>query len=386
MTGNLEAPLSGKEISQALDPDWRASVSDALAQELGRRSAPRVALVGFQAATYFEEVAARASSVVIVEPRQSVVENLRRAVVSQELGKKVSIVVGDPETVKLEEAVDVAVYLPRSVWMMEGPDAAVLAHLRSTLKTGGALIPGRIVQLLELANATTHLSGISLRQPRYSLAGEPVATLSESKHFLTTRFDGGQGSGPAVDDTIIVRPVVSGVVSALRLTSVVELVPGAIQISSESGLRSILVPLREDIDVEAGKPVSIRVRYEPGKGLHSARFSARQLTEEDEPPDLPEEHAVIRGFQDRLTELMAQVDSIGRGSDLDRVVAYTRRPHGDVTRLTALFWAVDEEFRRPLREIVEAFRRKASEELGQTPTDEAVYELMIQVYEKGRSS
>ncbi len=378
--------LGGEAISVALDPHRRSSVQRALQLALKRvEGAPRVALVGFQAATFLSEVVEKASEVVIVEGRPEVVERLQRAVVAQGLGKKVKIKQSLPATAKLEEKVDVAVYLPQSTWMMEGPDAAVLANIREKmLNAGGVLIPRRVVQLLELAQLPAAIGGISLREPRFSRAGEPVATLSESKHFVTTEMGELKAGQAEVDDTIIIRPLVGGEASGLRLSSMVELVEGVIQTTSESGVKSILVPFRESLDVKAGQPVSIRVRYRPGEGLGSAKFSARVMVESESEAALESEHPVVSEFQASVQEMMAIVERKGRGSDLDRVVNYTRQPHGDVSRLTALFWSVDEEFRRPLRKMVESFRREASQEMGRTPSDEAIYDWMYEVYRRER--
>ncbi len=388
MSVNSKALLSGEAISQALDPHRRASVREALEQVLGTGAgAKKVALLGFQAATFFAEVAPKVEQVVIVESGSQMVEKLQRAVVSRKVGDKVKLVDAEPAQVSLDERVDVAVYLPQSTWMMEGPDAAVLANIRrQVLKEGGTLVPKRVVQLLELADLPTELGGVSLRHPRYSRPGEPISTLSESKHFMTTEFGDLGPADDEVDDTIIIRPLVGGVVSGLRLSSLVELAGGVVQASSEAGVKSILVPLRENVEVEAGRAVSIRVRYQPGEGLATARFSARLMAEETQSTmQVDRDHPVIEEFQQSVRSMMQRVDKMERGSDLDRIVSYTRRPHGDVSRLTALFWAVDEEFRRPLRKLIEEFRRSYSSQVGQMPPEEAIYDWMLEVYEEERT-
>ena len=384
---NQQRLLDGDAISTALDPHRRSSVLEALDRIVGDGGADQsLALLGFQAGTFVAEAARRVDRVVVVEQDSDLLERFRRAIVAEDLGDTVTLIDADPAEVSFDEPVDAAVYLPRSVWMMESPDAAVLSNIGDhVLKPKGTLVPRRVVQLLELAEPPTQLAGISLREPRYSRPGEPVATLSESKHFMTTEFDDVTPADDVIDDTIIIRPLISGTISGLRLSSVVELAEGVVQVSSESGVKSVLVPLHDDVDVEAGQPVSIRVRYEPGAGLGSARFSARLMPEEgSEETSVDSDHPVISDFQDSVLEMMRHVDNIGRGSDLDRVVSYTRRPHGDVSRLTALFWGVDEEFRRPLRELVEEFRRAYSEEFGQIPTDDAIYGWMFEVYEGER--
>jgi hypothetical protein len=92
------------------------------------------------------------------------------------------------------------------------------------------------------------------------------------------------------------------------------------------------------------------------------------------------EHAVVREFQQRVAEMVEDLDRRGRGQDLDRVADYSQKPRGDVSRLTAVFWTIDEDYQKPVRELVDEFRRQADEEFGQTPDDALVYELMYEVY------
>ena len=78
--------------------------------------------------------------------------------------------------------------------------------------------------------------------------------------------------------------------------------------------------------------------------------------------------------------MIEMADQRGRAQDLQKVVQYTVEPHGDVSRLTAFFWTIDEEYRKPVKQIVDQFRATASSELGEVPDDETIYELMLEVY------
>jgi hypothetical protein len=141
------------------------------------------------------------------------------------------------------------------------------------------------------------------------------------------------------------------------------------------------MPLREDLEVVAGKPVTIFVRFTLGEGLLQARFMARNVEAEEPPLNLPPE--VVDRFKREVAAMIAKVDELGRGSDLDKVVTYTFDPHGDVSRLTALFWTVDEEFQKPLRALVERVRLALSQ-TGQNPSDENLYDLMLEAYRDTR--
>lgn len=373
-------------MSAALDPHRRESMLHALDEvfEAFDERATSVALVGWQAATLLGEVYDRAERFVIIENREALVSSIERGLRSLDVGKKVQLVAQSPETVALDEAVDVAVTSVRSTWFIEGNEAVVLQNLRdNVVARGGRVVPSRLSHIFELTASPTGAAGMPLRVPRHSRPGEPVPVLSESKHFITHTLSDATELPEAIDDTIIVKPLLSGRVSALRLTTLCELTDGVIQVTSESGLQSIVVPLREDVEVEADQPVEIHIRYRLGEGLETAKFSARVLPHERGGSWELADSEVVDHFRERVGEMVDMIERKGRGEDLDRVVGYTIEPHGDVSRLTALFWTIDDEYRQALRDVVDSFRQEASQH-GATPTDEIIYDTMLEVYHDRR--
>lgn len=384
MSRTSATTIPGYAFSAALDPHRRASLAKALKTVFDAKlhgPTPSVALVGWQAATLLDVVYEQAGRIVIIEEDEEVLESIQRAIVAQGMGSKTTLLAASPLMVGLDEKVDIALCTCTSAWFMEGPEAAILTNVKNqVLKKQGSLIPRRFVHLFELASPSMEIAGIAMRIPRFSRPGEPVAVLSESKHFLTHDMGDATPIGSEIDDTIIVKPLVNGRISALRLTTLAELTEGVTQVTSQSGLQSIIVPLREDVEARAGQPISIRIRYATGEGLATTRFTGRALANAESTGWEFADHDVTARFRDRLVEMMESIDRMGRGSDLDKVVSYTIQPHGDVSRLTALFWTIDEEFRKPVRHIIDSFRREATAELERTPSDEVIYDLMIQIY------
>jgi hypothetical protein len=374
------------QMSAALDPHRRESMLHALRAvcEGFQGEGPTVALVGWQAATLLGEVYGLASRFVVVEDRTDLVESVEKGLRSLDVGKKVELVTQSPVDVELDEKVDVAVMSVRSTWFIEGDEAEALQNIRdNVVKAGGRVMPSRLSHLFELTASPTGAHGMPLRVPRHSRPGEPVPVLSESKHFITHTLTGESELPEAIDDTIIVKPLLSGRVSALRLRTLCELTDGVIQVTSENGLQSIVVPLREDVEVEADQPVEIHIRYRLGEGLDTARFSARVLPHDGKDEWELSDSEVVDHFRERVAEMIDMIERRGRGEDLDRVVGYTIEPHGDVSRLTALFWTIDDEYRKPLREVVDSFRQEASQH-GATPGDEVIYDTMLEVYRDRR--
>jgi len=378
----------GERFSAALDPHRRGSLLDAIDATLDGRDQPAdessVALIGWESATLVDDVYDRVERIVIIEDSPHRIESIQEGLASQDLGKKVSLLEADPAKMSLETPVDVVVCSVTSTWLMEGDEASVLRNVeRDVLAEDGAMIPRRFVHLFELASPPTRVGGLTLNAPRLTRPGEPVPTLSESKEFKTSTLQPGTEASAVpekVDDTIIVRPLIDGRLTALKLTTLCELAEGVLQVTSEAGLQSILVPMREAVEVEAGEPVSIHLRYQPGRGLKNARFTARVLPDDDASPTDWREFELTERFQRSIAGMIDKARKRGRAEDLQRVVEHTIEPHGDVTRLTAFFWMIDEEYRKHAKEIVETFRREASNEVGEIPADETIYELMLDVY------
>lgn len=376
----------GVRFSAALDPHRRAAYRKAIEQAF-RKSGPKpsVALLGWQAATLIDVVAQKAGRIVIIEADKELCDNVHKGIVAKGFGANVEMVAEDPSTVKLDERVDIVVAGMTSTWFMEGPGAGVLANAReSVLKNNGQMIPRRFVHLFELACSPTEINGISLRVPRHSRPGEPIPVLSESKHWATVDLTTRDGFPMEVEDTIIVYPLLSGTLTGLHLTTLAELGENTVHPAAHSGFDSIFVPLRQDLQVTAGEPVEIFVRYRLGDGFTETRFSARALKQTQPETWEFEDHPVVDEFRKNIVKMIERLDEQGRGQDLDKVVSYTIEPHGDVSRLAALFWTVDEEFRKPLRDLVDGFRGAVSQ-LGSTPSDEKIYEILLQTYRDARS-
>lgn len=375
---------SGFQFSSALDPHRRSAYSRAISeacQQVGGK--PSIALVGWQAATLLGVALPLCDRIVIVEQQEELFDSIRQALMAEGLGGKVTLLKENPATVTLDERVDIAVAALNTPWFVEIPAGQILANLKSqVLKANGMMIPRRFVHLFELASSATDVGGVTLRVPRYGRPGEPFPVLSESKHWSTTDFTLGADFNPDVDDTIIVKPLLSGTLTGLRLSTLVELTDNTVHLAGHSGYQALFVPLRENLDVTAHQPVTIYARFTMGDGLTCARFIGRSVDDTSESPQ-PLSPDVVAAFRKRVEQMIQQVDELGRGADLDKVVTYTFDPHGDVSRLTALFWTVDDEFRKPLRQIVEQFRREAAQS-GTTASDEQVYELMLEAYRDTR--
>ncbi len=374
---------TGETFSVALDPHRRACLAEAIEAVFERRGGEieRLALIGWKAATMLEVVRERADEIVVVEDDDRLVDSIRQGLLAQDRGKKVRLVSEAPDAVALEQPVDLAVASVTSTWFIEGEAAALLDNVRRhVVADDGTMIPRRFHHLMELASAPSDVGGMPLRTARVSRPGEPVPTLSESKHFTTTDLTDEGGVPEQVDDTIIVKPLISGRLTALRLTTLCELTDGVVQQTSQSGLQSILMPLREAIAIEADQPVNVHLRYSPGSRLEETKFSARSMPDHQADTWDFRDHPVAEAFREQIAEMIDLAAQRGRAADLEKVVRYTVEPHGDVSRLTAFFWTIDEEYRQPVREIVDEFRSRASEETGEMPGDEVVYELMLEVY------
>lgn len=372
----------GQLISEALDPHHRATMLQALDVVLAKMTKPHVALLGWKAATLIDAIIDRVGKVTIYEGDHTLHEALATGL--ECFGDSVELVHKAVTDATALERVDMAVATLSQTWFIGGKDVHVINHVHEhLLKPGGVMIPRRAVHLFELSASRNDVGGLPLRTPRHTRPGEPVPVLSEAKHFLTQTF--AEGVPEAIDDTIYVKPLLGGTITGLRLRTIYELAPNVIQTTSAAGVQSILVPFRHDVEVEADQPISVLIRYRSDEGLQGLRLSARALDKPQQnhvPPELAQAH---QQFAEHVRGFIHEIDARGRAEDLDRVVSYTIHPHGDVSRLTALFWTIDDEFHHPLSELIASFKQHAAQ-AGQIPDDETIYQLMLQVYNDLRES
>lgn len=372
----------GIQFSAALDPHRRLAYQRALVDALAKYQdpLPTIAVLGWQATTLLDVFSNKVSHITIIEDEADFVTSIRSAIEKKNLSDKVTIVESDPKTANLAEKVDIVLLTHSSTWFIEGPSAAVLDNARKNiLKSGGQMIPRRFVHLFELACCPTSLNGLEIRVPRYIRPGEPVPLLSESKHWSTIDFGSNATINHDVEDTIIVKSLLTGTLTGLRLSTLVEISKDNIHLASHSGYHKVFVPLEKDVNVEAGKLVEIFVKYSFSNGLKNTTFKGRVVGDENKDGWSLNDHEVTEKFRTRIRTLVDTITDQGRISDLDKVVSYTIDPHGDVSRLTAMFWTIDEEFRKPVRDLIGAFRKDISQ-FGPTPSDDTIYDLMLSTY------
>ena len=86
-------------------------------------------------------------------------------------------------------------------------------------------------------------------------------------------------------------------------------------------------------------------------------------------------------FERAIGAIIDEADRLGRASDLDRVVRHMEpadKP-SELSRLAALMYLLDEEYRLRVREAADAFRRWG-EMKGETPSDDEILDIMKAVY------
>ena len=372
-----------QRIAMALDRDtaasYRGAIEDALKEFGDGKSPSSVGLFGFEAGVHVIAALAHAERVVVVEDDPTLLQMLREIPVQLREDQRLLFIAAGRDEIALEDPVDLAVFAVSSPWFLfdrDAPNADTLAA--RVLSEGGQMIPRRSTHLFELVGDGP--DGFAPKSPAIARLEDlrgPRPILSESKHFLTVEYGTEQSARPEIEDTIIVKPLFGGTLTGLRLTTLVELTQNRILRAGRQSGGSIFVPLESSIDVVAGHPVNLWLRYAVGTG--TMRVKARSVVVPPRAPETWRDGDVGRTFVDDIQTMIGRVDASGRGADLDKIVEYSLDPHGDVSRLTALFWTIDEEFRPPLRDIVAKMRRSASA-IGVAPADETIYELMLEAY------
>ena len=190
--------------------------------------------------------------------------------IEQELVKRgwsdrVEVIFADARTVQLPEPVDFIIGEMMSIFCANEFQVQVFKHLRQFLKPGGQLIPGKIINLVQLARVE-FAEGIDHYPVNFTrhwpelLSSEVVVNTID----LTTVLD------EEVHFTTPVSALLSGEVNALLLRSFIELVPGVNFTGTDSLMPPTVLRLAKPTSIEAGKSYKIEGRFTYGTSLDEA--------------------------------------------------------------------------------------------------------------------
>lgn len=161
-----------------------------------------------------------------------------------------------------KQSVDVIIAENLSTWLVTEPQISIMNHLNKFLNKDGIVIPGLIMNYLELTHSEYTFENIlDIRSHFFQFTGikAPLA-LSDKKLF--SEIDPYKTNSTYIRKKINVDVNQSGILNSLRLTSPLKIYNDITFEMSDSLMPPVVVPLSEDILVANGDNVEISVEFE----------------------------------------------------------------------------------------------------------------------------
>ncbi len=187
------------------------------------------------------------------------------------LESKVELLFTDARTVQLPEPVDYVIGEMMSIFCANEFQVQVFKHLRQYLRPGGQLLPKRIINLVQLAQAefpegTTHYPINFTRHLPEQLSGQEVVNTIDLMEV----------EKETVEFSLPMQALLSGSVNAVLLRSFVEIVPGINFTGTDSLMPPTVLRLAHTVEVEAGNTYKLEGEFSYGTSLDQAQFTLRR--------------------------------------------------------------------------------------------------------------
>lgn len=188
---------------------------------------------------------------------------------------KIDLILGDATKVQLPEKADTIFSETMSIWLIDEPMVPIMNHARENLlKPDGQLIPSKIINLVELGHLDFNFHGIEVRTSIPQFTGIIPPRIMTTSHVFS-EVDFTSQTDVAVDHSISINSLCSGIINCARLTSIVQFSPGVVFYSTDSLMPRTIVPLQKDLRVEAGQTLSFRAAFRYRSDLNSAIFDVK---------------------------------------------------------------------------------------------------------------
>ncbi len=216
--------------------------------------------------------AQRCRKVVAVERDPALAAIARKNIEAAQLSHKIEILEMDALDFFPEEKFDTLLVEMMSIWCINEPQVQVMDHARQhLLKPKAKVIPQRIINLVELGQYDFEVDGITCKAslPQFSGVRAP-RIFSTSQVFLTLDFT--EQVIWEGEKEMTIKPLLSGLVNCVRLSSLVELTDGINFYGTDSLMPPTIVPLTEAFWVNAGESLSFGAAFQWRTNLDDSRF------------------------------------------------------------------------------------------------------------------
>lgn len=212
-----------------------------------------------------------------VESDPEVLAIAKQNISKHRLTKRIELIEGDALLIEPPtSSVDILFCEMMSIWLIAEPQVPVvrrwLKEYRHSLKH---VIPRTVVNVAELGQIDYEFDGLEIRADLPQFSGvRPPRIMTESRAVKRIHLDQESSLEDGIKAECQFRTLVSGRINCARLTSLVEFFPGVPFFSTDTLMPVTIVPLRDDLTVEANSSVQFYTSYRHRSDLSDSSFAA----------------------------------------------------------------------------------------------------------------
>lgn len=203
----------------------------------------------------------------LIESNPDLTDFIKKEIKKGGWEKKVEFIVADATKISLPEKVDYIIGENMSIYCANEHQVQIFAHLRQFLKPSGKLIPEKIINLVQLAQADFRKGNrhYPIQFTRH------LPTLLSAQKIVNT-IDLYKTRDRPVSKKIKVNPLLSGMTNSAYLRSMVQCAEGVNFTGTDSLMPPTVVQLKKPVKLKSRTPVELNVRFRYGTWLDDAAF------------------------------------------------------------------------------------------------------------------
>lgn len=181
--------------------------------------------------------------------------------------KKVEFIVGDAMKLELPEQVDFIIGEQMSIYCANEYQVQIFQHMRKFLKPDGKLLPEKIINHVQLGNAS-----FDKKIKHYPIMfTRHLPTLMTTQKIVNT-INLYRVKDHPVEKIIKVKALLSGEINCAYLNSWVQCAEGANFTGTDSLMPPTVIKLKKPVKVKAGQTLQLKATFHYGTSLDQAEF------------------------------------------------------------------------------------------------------------------
>lgn len=180
---------------------------------------------------------------------------------------KVEVIFGDAMTLELPEEVDYIVGELMSIYCANEYQVQIFSHLRKFLKSGGKLLPERIVNVAQLVHADFEEG-----HKHYPINFTRHLPEQLSLQSIVNTIDLYQVTNLDVDVTLTIHPVMTGMCNSIYMHSLIQVAEDCNFTGTDSLMPPTVCKLEAPAQLKQGQAVGLHCQFRYGTSLDEAKF------------------------------------------------------------------------------------------------------------------